>query len=154
MTPHTVSSPVSLSYVAALRGLTPRKPGAPFAYAMAGCKKPWLLLCLAASNSEGKFYGLMSDDPACAAKRRNKRAPAMSIMFLFFQRSFEDAVLHNDRCRRCIICAPMKAKRRFLQRNAQPCFDLAEEFLLPGGLFQYSYRAYTDERRRASFSGA
>jgi hypothetical protein len=54
-------SPVSLSYIAALRGFKPRRPGEAFTYALVNCPSPELLIGLAASNPEGQFYGLTGD---------------------------------------------------------------------------------------------
>ena len=58
MNPDLDFSPAPLSYVAALRGIRPRKPGDRFAYAEIACNDPERLICLAASNPEGHFYGL------------------------------------------------------------------------------------------------
>ena len=81
MIPHSVSSPVSLSYIAALRGFAPRQPGASFAYAVAHCRKPSLLTCLAASNPEGRFYGLIADPAACAQAEMQARMQHVDNVF-------------------------------------------------------------------------
>src|SRR5271170_2689729 len=60
MNPHLDFSPSSLGYVSALRGVRPRRPGESFAYAEAACADPDRLICLAASNPEGRFYGLVA----------------------------------------------------------------------------------------------
>jgi hypothetical protein len=64
MSPHVSSSPISLSYVTALRGVKPRCPGKAFAYIDIGCQAADLLACLAASNPEGQFFGLVVDEAA------------------------------------------------------------------------------------------
>ncbi len=54
-------SPVQLSYIAGLRGLRPRLPGEPFAYAELNVRQPQRLLALAACNPEGRFFGFSRD---------------------------------------------------------------------------------------------
>ncbi len=141
MTPSNASSPVSLSYIAALRGIEPRNPGANFAYAAVNCKKPWLLMCMAASNPEGQFYGLVADKIACVeASTEAKLCHLGNITFLPV--TAEDVVngktslpplnyLHADET---IDLLPVNERKAL--------FDLAHKNLLPGGLFHYSYRAY------------
>src|SRR5579863_5652336 len=60
MNPDLEFSPSSLSYVGALRGIRPRRPGDRFAYAEVVTANPARLVCLAASNPEGRFYGLVT----------------------------------------------------------------------------------------------
>ena len=57
---HAEFAPVALSYIGALRGIAPRAIGEPFAYAVLNCVSPELLVCLAASNPDGRFYGLVT----------------------------------------------------------------------------------------------
>jgi len=55
MQPQSTFSPISLRYIAALRGNVPTKTGLSFTYADAHCRTPERLICLAASNPEGRF---------------------------------------------------------------------------------------------------
>src|SRR5580698_10388743 len=68
-------SPAPLSYVAALRGIRPRLPGDRFMYAEVISSDPARLICLAASNPEGQFYGLITSaaDKAKAEKLAQMR---------------------------------------------------------------------------------
>lgn len=144
MTPHTISSPVSLSYAAALRGFIPRQPGSSFAYAVMGCSKPELLTCLAASNPEGLFYGFVSD--ALVATKAEEQARAQKVDNLFFSGAKPADILDkkftalpqlNYLCVDESGAALTAAERTAL-------FDIAKNYLLPGGIFQYTYRAYSD----------
>ncbi|MDX2028478.1 MAG: methyltransferase regulatory domain-containing protein [Alphaproteobacteria bacterium] len=147
MTPCSVSSPVSLSYVGALRGITPRKPGTPFAYALAACRQPYALMCLAASNSEGRFFGLMSDAAACTAATEQARARMVdNVTFLAVTPEAAVAQILQGASPLPPLnylvadesSAPMPASER------AALFDMAAKLLLPGGLFHYSYAAYND----------
>lgn len=77
-------APVQLSYAAAaLRGVKPRAPGTPFAYAQLGCVDALALICLAASNPEGKFFGVMGSTlDAGKAQQTATSRQATNITFL------------------------------------------------------------------------
>src|ERR1700761_104134 len=64
-------SPAPLSYMAALRNVTP--PAEQFAYAIVNCTAPHLLAAMAASNPNSRFYGLMNDTGASAAANEDAR---------------------------------------------------------------------------------
>ncbi|MBI1273640.1 MAG: hypothetical protein GC131_06115 [Alphaproteobacteria bacterium] len=61
--------PVELSYAAALRGVQPRVPGQAFTYARFCAGAAEDMLCLAASNPEGKFFFFLEDENEAAAAR-------------------------------------------------------------------------------------
>jgi hypothetical protein len=138
-------SPISLRYIAALRGNKPKKTGVAFCYAEAACTAPEDLICLAASNPEGRFYGFMADDNACrkAEEIRIQRSTA-NVVFLTGMPS--------------ILRAHLADNKNFLPKFDYLCCDesltplpavehaalisLAEECLNPCGLFVTSYCAY------------
>jgi hypothetical protein len=141
-------SPVSLRYIAALRGNTPPKAGAPFVYAQAQCADPEALICLAASNPEGRFFGFTSTEDARkkgedAAIQRN----TTNIVFLAGTPSEILACVKNS----ADLLPPFDYL--YCDENASPLseaeraalFDLAHECVAPGGLFSISYRAYDSE---------
>lgn len=136
MNAHPASNPVSLSYVAALRGVKPRQPGEAFAYADVACDDAELLACLAASNPEGKFYGIVSDESACAqAKEQAALRGVSNVTFLSGEAGMASLPALNYLC-----CDESKKPLSAALRKA--IFDLAEKRLQPGGLFHYTYRAY------------
>lgn len=145
MTPLGISGPVSLSYTAALRGFVPRQPGSPFAYAMADCRDFVLLTCLAASNPEGRFFGLVADAAVCAQAER--LASAQSVKNISFINAAPGDVLGNKSFglpKLDYLCADESAVALTPEKRAA-LFDLAAEYLAPGGIFHYAYRAYKDE---------
>jgi len=135
-------SPVRLAYVAALRGVLPRKPGQPFSYVQTGTFDPETLLCLAASNPEGRFYGLLADDrEAATAGIIASERGVWNISF-----SSSDSILPanlNYLCCDTGLHRPTDAEREAL-------FDMAAQRLTPGGTLVYRYQAYesTDEQLR------
>jgi len=141
MTPSNIPSPISLSYIAALRGVAPRQPGAGFTYAVVNCTKPWLLMCLAASNPEGRFYGLVTDSTACAqAVAEAQQCHVENVVFLCA--AAEDALNGKISLPSLNYLYADETVRSISSNERSALFDLAKKFLLPGGLFHYSYRAY------------
>lgn len=143
--PHIASSPVSLSYVAALRGVKPRRPGEAFTYAEIYCRDPGMLICLAASNPEGRFYGLVAD----AALRDNAQAQARirHVDNVAFLAATPAAILADMKKGAAPLpqlhylhCDESEQKLDPAARTA--LFDLAQRQMAPGGLFHYVYRAY------------
>lgn len=134
-------SPVSLSYIAALRGHLPRRPGESFTYAQANCTSPELLIALAASNPEGKFYGFVSDTDLCAkATKKAFERQVMNVSFLGMKLSSlvkGDATLPELDY---LVCD----ESQFAMANAERAavYDCAANNLKAGGLFNYTYRAY------------
>ena len=64
MRPLSSISPVSLRYIAALRGyLAAQTSDGSFSYVDATCNNPEALTCLAASNPDGIFFGFIKDNP-------------------------------------------------------------------------------------------
>ena len=136
-------APVSLSYVAALRGYMPRKPGEAFAYAMANCTHPEILVALAASNPEGKFYGFVSDTDLCSrATRLAADRQVDNVWFLGLKISAiakgEVTLPEFD----YLVCDESQKILTNAERAA--VFDIAASQLRPNGLFNYAYRAYGD----------
>jgi hypothetical protein len=147
MTPLSASGPVSLSYIAALRGFAPRKPGAPFTYAVADCRDPALLTCLAASNPEGRFFGLMADPLACTAAQKHAQLQRVeNVTFVNVAPGDKEAGLPKLN----YLCADESAAP-LTPAARTALFDLAKDRLLPGGIFHYTYRAYDDEAGALGF---
>lgn len=132
----TSFSPVNLSYVAALRGVRPRKTTEPFVYAQIGSFSPDSLLCLAASNPEGRFFGILPT--AQAAQEAGMQAGLRQVWNVSFgaQTSLLPAQLHYLFCD-AGDAVPSQAERESL-------FNLAQEKLGPCGIFAYRYRAYAN----------
>jgi hypothetical protein len=134
-------SPVDLSYAAALRGLTPRAPGATFNYAQIVIENVESILCLAASNPEGRFFGL-TDNDGLATEGQNlaDQRQVANISFLaspFERLAKEDSVLPALDMLVCDAAAQaLSADRR------DALFALAEKKVKPTGLFAYRYQAY------------
>ncbi len=139
-------SPVRLSYVAALRGVKPRVTGTPFAYAqIIGSENAVGLACLAASNPEGCFYGLMAD--AAEAMKAQNLADARQVNNVTFLADTPSSLLAQpDRNVLPMLdylgCDAGESPLSAAERDA--LFALAEKQLRPNGLFAYNYRAYAN----------
>ena len=142
------SSPVTLSYVAALRGVIPRRPGESFTYALADCRAPDVLIALAASNPEGQFYGMIGDvELAEAAKQAARLRQVANVEFIatsprqmLARLDKEPAALpdlHYLCCDESLHALPP------VEREA--LFDIAARKLRPGGLFATTYHAYAEK---------
>jgi hypothetical protein len=135
-------SPISLSYTAALRGFKPRQPGEAFSYALVNCQSPELLIALAASNPEGKFFGMIAENDVWmkAAAKANERQ-VTNVSFLNAKLS----ALPNPSPLPpldYLICDEIRQPLTQAERAA--LFDLATQSLKAGGLFNYNYRSYNN----------
>jgi hypothetical protein len=141
-------SPVSLSYVAALRGVKPRRPGQAFTYAEIDCHHPDLLVCLAASNPEGTFYGVMADGESCARATSDAALRGVTNVS-FVQGTAADILARVEKGDKVLpplhylVCDESENTLHAGERNA--LFGLAEKLVIVSGLFHYSYRAYDKE---------
>ena len=143
MTTNPIASPVALSYAAALRGMPPRQPGDAFVYVNLGCTDAEYLTCLAASNPEGTFYGLMSDD--LVKRNAELLAADYKVKNVLFVSSNPTTLLQQIKAGARPIppahyvtlntgaVMPDKA-------TAATMFDLTASLLIPGGLFNFNYR--------------
>jgi hypothetical protein len=138
-------SPVSLSYAAALRGVKPRVPGKDFRYAHLACRDFLSLVCLAASNPEGRFVGVAADAEAAAKAR--EVATARCVLNVAFTFGTPSSLVAEPAAMPSLLSsldylvidetfAPLSVSER------QALFSFAEKNLKPSGLFAYSYRAY------------
>jgi len=148
MNPHLDFTPVTLSYVAALRGVRPRQPGEKFAYAEVAGSDPDRLICLAASNPEGRFFGLMARPADKADGERLATARQVSNV-TFLEGCLEDYLTRAGKGDSTIpplhyLCVDERQAALPASERAA-LFALAEKLLLPGGLFGYRYRAYDQE---------
>ena len=148
MKPLSTFSPVSLRYIAALRGNKPKRTGAAFTYAEVACQNPEALICLAASNPEGRFYGFVADDTARrdAENEADKRG-TFNAVFLAGTPSEMLARLANGSSLPPMLdylcCDESLTPLSAAEHEAM--FDLAQKRLNPGGLFAVSYRAHDRE---------
>jgi hypothetical protein len=135
-------SPVSLSYAAALRGVKPRAPGTAFAYAHVNPAEVHELICRAASNPEGRFFGIMDNDAGAEkAKELAASRHAENISFLaapLEQIEKQQAMPRLD----YLIWDVTENPDAWAER--EPLFAFAEKAVKPNGLFVCSYRAYAN----------
>ena len=148
MTPLSTYSPVSLSYIAALRGHVPKMPGLDFTYADAHCREPARLICLAASNPEGRFYGFVADENMRRlAENEATQRGTFNIAFLvgspgdILARIDQGAMLPPMLDYLCYddSCGLLSAFDR------EALYDLAAKRLNDGGTFTLTYRAYDQQ---------
>ena len=138
----TLHSPILLSYAAALRNFQPRQPGETFTYADADCRDPDLLMCLAASNPEGRFFGLVEDQSTVQEAQATAKLRAVNnvsfIPHTLTQTSHAEGLppLHYL-CYDETCDVHNEAKKSAV-------FDLAEKLLLPNGLLNITYAPYDD----------
>ena len=141
-------SPVALSYVAALRGVTPRQPGVSFVHATVGCEDPERAVCLAASNPEGTFFVFVSCD---ADKPRGEGiAKERSVSNITFLTGTPGRILSDLTAG--ILTLPdfdylcVDESRFALSAvERQALFDLAARQVQPSGLFTLVYQARQKE---------
>ncbi len=141
-------SPISLRYIAALRGNKPKKTGVEFSYADVSCSSPENLVCLAASNPEGRFYGFVADDTTRrAAEETAAQRGTFNVIFLTGSPSkILDQIAGGSSLPPMLdylCCDESATPLAASERSA--LFDLAQKRLNPGGLFVLSYRPYDRE---------
>ena len=145
MKPNATFSPVSLRYIATLRGNKPKKTGTEFTYAEIACAAPEKLICLAASNPEGRFYGFVADDTARrSAEMQATQRGTFNVIFMTGAPSEILARLKNGSSLPPMLdylCCDESAKALTAAERAA-LFELAQQRLNAGGLFTTSYRAY------------
>lgn len=139
-------SPVSLKYVAALRGNKPKKSGEEFAYAAMRCTSPELLVCLAASNPEGRFYGFVANETEREAAE--KAALSRGTFNVIFQVGSPQDVL--EQIEQGASLPPMldylcydESVAPAAQEQREVLFNLAQKRLNPGGLLVVTYNVST-----------
>ncbi len=145
MKPHATFSPISLRYIAALRGHRPKETGVDFTYAEAFCAEPEKLICLAASNPEGRFYGLVGDDATRrAAEDMAAQRGTFNIIFLTGSPAEILAKIDNGSSLPPMLdylcCNEQNLALSDADRVA--LFDLAQKRMNPNGLLVRAYRAY------------
>ena len=154
MNPDLAFSPAPLSYVAALRGIHPRHPGENFAYAEVIFSNPDRLVCLAASNPEGRFYGLtLSEKDKIEGETEARTRQVGNVTFFAGQLGEFLAKAENGTGTipplNYFCCDERHGNLMAPERTA--LFSLAEKLLLPSGLFGYRYRAYEKEEGALRF---
>ncbi len=136
-------SPVRLSYVAALRGVKPRVPDTSFAYAQYAPGNIGNLICLAASNPEGCFYGILPDG-ACVEKAQKQTLERQVNNITFMEGSLTSGSSLNVSLPplEYLVCEDIEASLSEAEREA--LYILAEKKLKPNGLLAFRYRAYAN----------
>lgn len=137
-------SPVSLRYIAALRGIAPCKAQTAFTYVRVGTFDPESLTCLATSNPEGRFYGfhedgLLSEKAQDAANQRG----LVNVTFGNMTSSVPDDIAF-------LVC-DISSGPRFSDERREQLFDLAQQNVKPGGLFCLRYATAPDEEALTRF---
>jgi precorrin-6B methylase 2 len=139
-------SPAPLSYMAALRGVKPRKAGTAFTYAVVGCRTPDLLAALAASNPEGRFYGFMATEAACTQATENAQVRQVGNVYFFSAQPSELlAKTEKDMPSLNYLCCD-ESEKSLTAPERKALFDFAAKALQPGGLFVINYRTSADEK--------
>ncbi|MDD3029918.1 MAG: methyltransferase regulatory domain-containing protein [Alphaproteobacteria bacterium] len=135
-------SPISLRYIAALRGNIPSKIHQEFTYADACCRTPEALICLAASNPDGRFYGFVANDTDRRAAE--DLAVQREIFNIIFLTGTPSDIL--ERLDKGSSLPPMldylccDESDESLPADARTAlFELAQKRLNPGGLFVTTY---------------
>lgn len=138
-------SPVRLSYAAALRTVRPRQTGTSFTYANFSCTNPDELICLAASNPEGQFLGLVAT-PAIAEAALNM-ASQRSVTNISFLSGSVGAVVTTSAATipplDYLFCDTTEGTLSPADRAA--LFTFASQNVKPSGLFVFRYQAYDDQ---------
>ncbi|MER2519488.1 MAG: methyltransferase regulatory domain-containing protein [Bdellovibrionales bacterium] len=150
MNTHASFSPVSLSYVAALRGVKPRLPGQSFNYMVVDCQKPEWLVALAASNPEGQFYGLSAQSSLCAKGEDIARERmAGNVKFLCATaRQAVDRIEQNPSYlpqMNYLCCNETSGNESVSVIDRSALFDLATRLVLPNGMFATTYKTNESE---------
>lgn len=148
MKPQSTFSPAPLRFIAGLRGHSFRPASPDFAYADAACVDPESLICLAASNPEGRFYGFVADDTARrAAETLAAQRGVFNAIFLTGRISEILARLNNGAVLPSMLdylcCDESESALPDAERAA--LFDLAQNRLKPGGLLVTSYKPYDSD---------
>ncbi|MDD3182856.1 MAG: methyltransferase regulatory domain-containing protein [Alphaproteobacteria bacterium] len=127
-------SPTRLNYVGALRGLKPKSPDTAFIYAQTGLFDSETLVCLAASNPQAQFYGVIPNDQ----------------LLSYAQKVAKDRMISNISFVNSLDLLPPKLDYLSAEYTQTPpsdaeretLFTTAETKLVPGGYFCFRYRAY------------
>ena len=136
-------SPTRLSYVAALRGVVPRAADASYTYAQTGPLDAESLICLAASNPTGHFYGLettatIAQDAQALAKARGVGNISFSDTLSFLPEKID------------VLCCDAATQGQTDDQRAE-FFDIADKYVPAGGLCAYRYRTAASPRERLRF---
>lgn len=126
------ASPARLRYVAALRGVVPSKEGAAFSYLQTGVYDPQELVCMAISNPEGQFYGLLSNRQALDTIQQEVQRRA--ITNITFVNKLDSLPSQID-----FMCFD-GPQEMLSQDERKELFDIAENKLVPNGIFCLRYK--------------
>jgi len=128
-------SPVRLSYAASLRGVKPLNPQDKFTYAQVGAFTPLNFLALAASNPQGTFYALISDDELLKkATEVASQRQADNVFFISKEKELPKNIKYI--CYENITTAPSEN---------DIIFKLIKDHLAENGVLCYRYNAYDNQ---------
>lgn len=135
--------PIELRYAAALRGVRPRRAEEPFTYARLGAMDAEEMVCLAASNPEGRFHLLFAtaEDAADARQLADQRGVAN----VAFASGSVREILEGFRADRILLpkfdylCVDESASGYHAEERAD-IFELAAATVADGGQFVTRYR--------------
>jgi SAM-dependent methyltransferase len=138
--------PVTLSYVMALRGVRPRLPNEPFAYAEIGCGSAERLILLAACNPEGTFFGF---DPSLEAlNRAAEKAEIYGLKNVTFSqasaKALKEAVEANIIGSSSFDYIVYNEIGNASREEVPVLVDCAKSLLRANGVFAYRYRVYEE----------
>ncbi len=138
-------SPVRLSYAAALRTVRPRQTGTNFTYANFSCTNADELICLAASNPEGQFWGLVATAGlADAARNMALQRGVTNISFLSGPVGTAVTAPSSQFPQLdYLFCDATEGTLSPADRAA--LFSFASQNVKPSGLFIFRYQAYDDQ---------
>ena len=138
-------SPVRLEYVAALRGIKPR--GKVFTYARLAPFDLDALMGLAASNPEGKFYGLLQEPEKVPVATAT--AEARHVRNLTF---FAGSPLQwMEKLPPLDYIVADSAEKTLTAAERATLFAVVEQKLILGGVFAHRYRAYASPEEGLRF---
>ncbi len=137
--------PVLLRYAAALRGVVPPMPEAPFHYVRWGLPDQAAALSLAASNPEGQFSYIVADEPIrqMAEQLRQK----LRLKNCVFLRPEDATGLRQIQ----FLCADLRGAAAADMVRLQA---LAGAALAPGGLFACQYAPFASGQDGLHFMAA
>ena len=151
--PH-LPSPVTLSYLAALRGIKPRLLGEVFTYADMTCTDLEQLICLAASNPEGRFFGIVaSENMSRQGEKMLAERGVGNVKFKSTPLSDLAAALQrgsSDLPPLDYICAS-ETDAPLNKNDKDALYLIAGKLFTPGGLFNLDYTAYDDAHGALKF---
>jgi hypothetical protein len=143
--------PITLSYVTALRGVTPRLPPDGFTYAEMGCGTAERLILLAACNPEGVFFGFDPDlEKLSRAAQRAEQLQVRNVTFsqagaVALKQAVDEGVI-GAKCLGHLVYNEIGNPAR---EDIEALHDCALVLLQDNGVFAYRYQTYDEAQADA-----